>query len=68
MFQFTAEEHTTLDQLKRQYENKEITKDEYYDMTENYLSESDVPERIGEWLKDKWYIKLLRKIVNKKKG
>ena len=69
----TPEEVEVIKDIKKSYEEsiKEDTTGRYINKRDKdielYLRSIGYPERLAEYLKDKWYIKFLRKIFNRGK-
>lgn len=65
----TKEEKETLKQYEREYKI-DRDEDKYLKRVEKYIDEINYADRLSEYLKDKWYFKLLLFILRKldKKG
>jgi hypothetical protein len=60
----TPEELNYLTNLKRTYGNDRVS---YEKEVEKYLEDIRYEDRLVEYLSDKWYMKALQKICNRKK-
>ena len=60
----TKEERDHLRKLKKDYKNNKAI---YEKQVEDYLYNIKFNDRLATYLKDKWYIKLLKIFLNKKK-
>ena len=63
----TKEEKENLRAIKRNYPMPE-DQGRYEQALKRYLEEINYEERLANYLKDKWYIKLIRWFTNRKKS
>ena len=64
----TSDEIAVIQDMRKDYDKKDIRSARRIDADiEIYLRSIGYPERLAEYMKDKWYIKLLRKICNRGK-